>query len=139
MRFMQAIAEYKPTKWEEKPYESISQDRKLTKVSATFLFTGQMDGTASVEYMMFYDHFDAENPHASSASYIGLIRFQGRIGGKTGSFVMEDKGEFKAGMANSVVKIIPRSASDELQGIAGSGKYSASPNGCQFEINYDLK
>ena len=111
---MIAKAEYKPTKWDEKPYETISSDAKLAKTSATFAFTGQLEGNASVEYLMFYEKFDASAPHASSATYVGLIRFDGRLDGKQGSFVMEDNGSFKAGSAESTLKIIPNSGVGDL-------------------------
>jgi hypothetical protein len=50
---MIAKASYKPTKWEEKQYETISPDMGLSRVSASFAFTGEFEGPASVEYLRF--------------------------------------------------------------------------------------
>jgi hypothetical protein len=65
---------------------------------------------------------DAKDQHASSAVSIGLVRFDGKLNGKPGSFVMEDRGVFKSGTANSVLKIISHSGRGELKGISVSGK-----------------
>ncbi len=91
---MKAIGSYAPTKWDEKPYEHISTNMKMTRASVTFAFTGQIEGNASVEYLMFYRDFDGKDPHKAAANYVGLIRLQGKLNGRSGSFAMEDKGVF---------------------------------------------
>ena len=135
---MKATATYAPTKWDEKPYEQISSDMKMTRASVEFAFKGQMEGQGLVEYLMFYNHVDESDPHKSEATYVGLIRFKGKLNDKAGSFVMEDRGAFKGRAAHSVLTIIPGSGTDALKGIHGSGKYVATPKECQCDLTYEL-
>ena len=98
---MKAVATYAPTSWDEKTYEQISTNMKMTKATITFAFKGQIEGTGSVEYLMFYRDYDDKDPHKSTANYVGLIRLQGKLNGKPGSFAMEDRGTFEADIARS--------------------------------------
>lgn len=134
---MKATATYSPTKWDEKPYEQ-SSTTKLTKASVEFAFKGQIEGQGLVEYIMFYKSFDETDPHKATASYVGLIRFKGRLDGKNGSFVLEDRGVFEGGEANSILTIIAGSGTDELRGITGTGTYTATEKGSRCELTYEV-
>ena len=102
-------------------------------------FKGEIVGEGLVEYLMFYDYFDQGDPHKSTATYVGLIRFKGQLKGKAGTFVMEDRGSFRQGTATSVLRMIPESGTGELKGIGGAGMYSASQEGCRCDLTYELK
>jgi hypothetical protein len=136
---MKAKGTYTPTKWDEKPYEQIGSQMKLTRASVVFAFTGQIEGNASVEYLMFYRYFDPKDPHKAVAQYIGLIRLDGKLNGKAGSFVMEDRGAYENGTATSSLKIASGSGTGELKGISGKGKYTATQKGSTCELDYELK
>jgi len=110
----------------------------MTKVSAVMSFSGEMEGEASVEWLMFYKHADEKEQHNSSATYAGLVRFNGKLNGKSGSFVMEDHGTFVAGAANSILTILEGSGTDELTGISGSAKSHAGADGASFELEYEI-
>ena len=112
---------------------------KITKATITFAFKGQIEGTASVEYLMFYKDYDEKDPHKSTANYVGLIRLQGKLNAKVGSFVMEDKGTFEAGTARSSLTIVPGSGTGELKGITGKGTSVATPKDCNCELDYELQ
>jgi ribulose-5-phosphate 4-epimerase/fuculose-1-phosphate aldolase len=135
---MKAVASFAPTKWDEKTYEHVSARMKMTKASIAFAYTGQIEGKASVEYLMFYVDFDEKDPHKATANYVGLILFQGKLNGKSGSFAMEDHGAFKADTARSVLTIIPGSGTGELEGITGRGNSVATPEKCDCELDYDV-
>ena len=70
---------------------------------------------------MFYSHFDAQDQHKAAAEYVGLMRFNGAVGGKSGSFVMQDTGSFEQGTASSALRIVEHSGTGELKGIKGKG------------------
>jgi hypothetical protein len=135
---MRISGRYSVTKWDEHPYQLIEERMKLTRASVEFEFNGDIEGTAFVEYLMFYTSFDAEDMHKSRAQYVGQMRIVGSIKGRYGSFVFSDVGAFEAGTANSKVKIIPQSGTEELVGISGSGTYTADQAGCSWELDIDL-
>lgn len=135
---MRAKGTYTVKKWDETTYCQISPEMKMTKASVEYEFSGDIEGSASVEYLMFYRHFDANDQHNSLASYVGLIRFDGRLAGKSGSFVMKDDGVFEGGAARSALTINEGSGSGSLAGIAGTAVYRADRTGCHFELEYIL-
>ena len=135
---MKAKATYKVKKWEEHPYHETSPEIRMTKASVEYGFSGDLEGTGSVEYLMFYSHFDPKDQHIATASYVALIRFQGSLGKKSGSFVMIDNGAFGAGTANSILRIAEGSGTGMLRGITGTGMYRANQEGLHFELEYDL-
>ena len=85
---------------------------------------------------MFYSHFDAQDQHKAAAEYVGLVRFNGAVGGKSGSFVMQDTGSFEQGTASSALQIVEHSGTGELKGIKGKGSYQANKEGFRFEVDY---
>ena len=135
---MRAKATYTVKKWEEETYQQISPEMKMTKASVEYNFSGDMEGKGSVEYLMFYRYFDAKDQHKSAASYVGLIRFEGTVAGKSGSFVMEDYGSFENGTARSDLQIAEGSGTGELKGIMGTGTYRANQDGLNIELEYNL-
>jgi hypothetical protein len=132
---MKAKASYTVQKWEEVPYRQISSEMKMTKASVLYEFSGDLQGTASVEYLMFYRYFDPKDPHKASASYVGLIHFNGTLLGKSGSFVFEDNGTFERGSANSSLRISEGSGTGTLKGISGTGTYLANKDGFHLELD----
>ena len=136
---MKAKGSYKVTKWTENPYDQISANSRLTKATVEYQCTGEIAGTAAVEYLMFYSHFDAQDQHKAAAEYVGLVRFNGALGGKSGSFVMQDTGKFGEGTAASTLQIVERSGTGELQGIKGKGSYRANKDVFRFEVDYSFE
>jgi hypothetical protein len=135
---MIAKGTYTVKKWEESGYQQVAPDKKMTKATVEYLLSGDIEGKASVEYLMFYSHSDPTDPHKSSASYVGLIYFDGTVSGTSGSFVLEDSGVFEDGSAKSTLRIASGSGTGPLQGIRGTGKYLANREGYHFELEYTI-
>jgi Protein of unknown function (DUF3224) len=135
---MKVNGTYKVKKWEENQYEQISAEMKITKASVEYLINGEIEGNAFLEYLMFYKYFDSNDQHKSSAVYIGLMKFEGKLQGKQGSFIVEDRGAFEDGIASSILEIISGSGLGELKGIEGKGQYCASKDGANIEFEYIL-
>jgi hypothetical protein len=135
---MKATGTFKPTKWDEKTYDQIAADKKLTNANVELLFTGEIEGTASVVWQMFYRHSDDADQHNASATFVGLMRFDGTLNGKSGTFVMEDRGTFDNGMLNGNLTILPGSGTDALAGITGNANYHSATSEVAFEIEYEV-
>ena len=58
---MKATGTYKVTKWDEQTLQDLSPGTKTTRASVVYTITGEIDGTARVEYLMFYRHFDEKS------------------------------------------------------------------------------
>jgi hypothetical protein len=118
--------------WDEKPYGEGQDLPKLMRASVTKTFTGDLEGEGQVEYLMMYRS-------DGSATFVGLERVVGRIGGKTGTFVLQRTGFFEGGLANETYSVVPGSATGELQGMRGDGR-SAVGHGLEhpFTLSYEL-
>jgi len=118
--------------WDEKPYGEGDGLPKLTHAIVTKAFEGDLEGEGHVEYLMMYRS-------DGSASFVGLERVVGRLGGKTGSFVLQRSGVFEGGQAKESYSVVPGSATGDLQGLEGEGSTSLG-HGSEypFTLNYEL-
>ncbi len=135
---MKVTASATPTKWDEKPYDQGPSAMRMTKASVEYTYHGGIEGVGLTEYVMFYQEFNASNPHAATATYVGLTRFKGTMNGKSGSVVLEERGSFAGGTARTTVTILPGSGTGELAGISGSGASTATATGAGIELEYSL-
>ena len=109
-----ASARFAIKNWDEKPYSEGEGLPKLTRASVTKTFTGDIEGEGQVEYIMMYRG-------DGSATFVGLERIVGRIGSKTGTFVLKRTGVFESGQAKESYSVIPGSGTGELRGLLGEG------------------
>ena len=128
-----ANARFAITNWDEKPYSEGTDLPKLTRASVTKIFTGDIEGEGHVEYLMMYRA-------DGSATFVGLERIDGRIGDRTGSFVLQRSGAFEDGLAKETYSVVPGSATGDLRGLAGDGSSSVG-HGMEhpFVLSYELE
>ena len=103
--------------WKEAPFNELEGAPKLVRASVSKAYRGEIEGEGALEYLMIYNV-------DGSATYIGYERVVGKIGARSGSFVLEDKGVFEAGMAKSSLRVMPNSGAGELSGLRGEGSYA---------------
>lgn len=108
--------------WDESPVDEGEGLGKITRASVKKEFSGDIDGTGTLEYLMAY----ADD---GSATFVGLERVRGSLAGRSGTFVLEHRGRFEEGAAKGPIVIAPGSGTDELSGLAGSGELVADPQG----------
>ncbi len=127
-----ANARFAIKSWDEKPYSEGKDLPRLTRAGVSKSFTGDIEGEGQVEYLMMYRS-------DGSASFVGLERVVGRIGGKSGSFVLQRTGIFESGQAKESYFVIPGSGTGDLQGLRGDGS-SAVGHGMEhpFTLSYEL-
>jgi hypothetical protein len=123
---------FKYTSWDENAYEELSGGRRLTRASVAQDLSGDIEGEGSAEWLMCY------RPD-KTATFVGLQRLTGRVGGREGSFVVESHGTYDGAQARGRWTIVPGSGTDELRDIHGEGTWQA-PHGPEatFELDYDL-
>src|SRR5437899_8821126 len=109
-----ATARFAIKSWDEKAYREGPGRPKLTRASVTKTYSGDIEGEGQVEYLMMYRS-------DGSATFVGLERIVGRIGDRTGSFVLQRTGVFEDGLAKESYHVIPGSATGDLEGLRGEG------------------
>jgi hypothetical protein len=128
-----AMATCKIEDWDEETYADVEGGRKLSRASVRQTFSGDIDGEGSVEWLMCY------RPD-KTADFVGLQRIEGRLGDRSGSFVLQQTdGTFDGGVATGRLAVVPGSGTGELEGISGSGEFRA-PHGepARLTLEYEL-
>jgi hypothetical protein len=118
--------------WDEKPISEGNGLPKITRAIVSKTFAGEIEGTSTLEYLMMYRK-------DGSANFVGMERIVGRVGGKSGSFVLQHTGVFEAGTAKSVCPIVPGSGTGELLGIRGEAHYAATHTSRPITLDYDFE
>jgi hypothetical protein len=120
------------TSWNESRYAEIGEDRGLAVADVTQDFTGDIEGSGSVRWLMCY------RPDGTAA-WVGLQHIVGRIGRRSGSFVLQSQGTFDGSAAAGAWSVVPGSATDELERLTGHGRIEA-PLGSQasYSLDYEL-
>ena len=128
-----AQAQFKVQSWDENTYQELDGDAKLTRASVGQEFTGDLEGGGSVEWLMCYRE-------DKTADFVGLQRFVGRIGSRSGSFVMQTRGSFDGTEAKGRLDVVAGSGTEDLSAITGTGAFTA-PLGstASVELAYDFE
>jgi Protein of unknown function (DUF3224) len=116
--------------WDESAYSEEQDGRKLTQASVKQSFSGDIEGEGSVEWLMCY------RPD-QTAEFVGLQRIDGRLGGRSGSFVLlQTDGSFDGTEAKGQLSVVPGSGTGELSGLRGQGRFSA-PRASEASMTLD--
>jgi hypothetical protein len=126
-----ATATFEIKTWDEKPLNEVEGLPKLTRVSATRFFAGNIEGEGTAEYLMMYRD-------DGSASFVGLERLVGRVDNRRGGFVFQHNGIFEGGTAKATLLVIAGSGSGDLRGLRGEGNFVATSSSASITLDYDL-
>lgn len=130
----QATGKFAIKSWDEKPYAELAEGGKLTRASVTQAFQGDIDADGALEYLMAY------RPDGT-AEYVGLARIEGRLGGRSGSFVLRLTGGFENGLARAQWSVVTGAGTGGLQTLRGQGGFDAvhGQSEVPYYLEYDLE
>lgn len=128
-----AKARFEVKSWDEKAYSEHTGEPKLTRATVLESIEGDIVGEGSTEYVMVYVTDE-------SASFVRVERIAGRIGAKSGSFVLQGSGTYAEGTAKGDYEVVPGSATADLKGLRGKGSFEAhrAPSG-SMTLEYDFE
>ena len=126
------------TKWEEHIINDVEKEIPISRVSTCFETKNDPAGKFNVEYIMVYKEYESKDQHKSKADYLGIIEFEGKLGGKEGTFAIADNGFYEHSLVKSTLKIIEKTGTGELKNIAGTGKYFVEGGKFVIELEYNL-
>jgi hypothetical protein len=106
------------TSYEPTPYEETEEAPSLLEVRITESFSGDIvgEGTGRVIQAVRKD---------GSATFVGIERVHGSLGGRSGSFLLQVQGTVAGKQMKAEWVVVPRSGSEELRGLRGEGGFEA--------------
>lgn len=134
----QAKGTFEIKSWDEKTWDGKDwKERagaKLTRAQITTAYQGDLEGEGQTQLLLVYRDDNI-------ASYTGLEQITGRLGDRSGSFVLQINGVFEEGAAKTTWVVVARSGTGELRGLRGEGGYVAHEGGqaASFSLDYDFE
>jgi hypothetical protein len=118
--------------WEEKPFSEMEGGPKLNHATVVNTFSGIIEGESILNYLTIYTEPEL-------GGFMGYERVTGKIGDKSGSFVLEHRGSFDGkGDIYATWIVVPGSATGELRGLRAEGGYVAhhGEKVTSYRLNY---
>ncbi len=122
---------FKAASWNETPVGEDDARPKLTRASVEQTYSGDVEGSSQLEYVMTY-------LEDGSALFVGLERLHGTVLGRAGSFALEHRGVFAAGVARMTLRVVEGSGVDGLEGLSGGGEFE-SAHAESYSLQLDLE
>jgi hypothetical protein len=128
-----ATATFQIEGWDEDDIMETDDGAKVTRAKVSRSFEGDIEGASTVEWLMAYDE-------DGSATFVGIERIVGSIGGRTGTVVLRHVGAFDGQVAKADLLVVSGSGTGELRGVRGEGSFEAGlgPDGVR-SISLDVE
>ena len=107
--------------WVETPLDEVEMP-KVTRAVVAKTYSGDIDGTSMTEWLM-------SSAEDGSATFVGMERISGTVGGRDGSFVVKHDGKYEGGAAVGSLTVVRGSGTDALESVEGAGTFRADPAG----------
>ncbi|MFB6888421.1 DUF3224 domain-containing protein [Kitasatospora sp. NPDC056327] len=112
--------------WEEAVTAEGEGRSKQANAHCLSTFTGDLQGTGRADWLLVYV--------GDGTAFVGTQRFEGTLGGRSGSFVLRTRGSYTETGVEVEWEVVPGSGSDELAGLTGEGGY----RNADYTLEYTL-
>jgi hypothetical protein len=108
-------------------------DTAIGRLTLDKKFSGDLDGTSRGQMLGF------RSATEGSGGYVAQERVTAKLGGRSGSFVLQHLGTMKKGSAPSMnVTVVPDSGTGEFTGIAGTMAIIIADGKHNYEFAYTI-
>lgn len=139
------VCRFAPTSWSEQVLVDVDgtgttsgdayyPDRGFTRVEATYRYSGAVEGTSTMTYLIAY-------MAGGAAPVLGFERFVGSVDGHEGSFVVRHTGEQDSGSVRGRLEVVPGMGTGDLEALRGEADLviaGHSEDGYELVLRYDL-
>ena len=117
-------------KYEPSAYDELAEGPALTRIHVEESFSGDICGDGVVEFLQ-------AGRADGSANFVGIERVTGTIGGKNGTFLLQDAGTVQGNIVSGDWFVIAGSGTGQLAGLRGEGGFRANlGEGAQVTLDY---
>jgi uncharacterized protein DUF3224 len=125
-----ASAPFTNDRYDDEPYRE-GEGVELSQVHISRTFSGDLEGSSTAELLIAKSE--------GGGGYTGHDLIEGRLGGKSGSFVFQHGGLISPDGVSNTGTIVPGSGSGDLEGISGEGTMLADEEGNHtLTLEYEL-
>ncbi len=122
---------FEVTSWSEEQASGLEESLKVTTAAIGQRFIGGIEADTVTDTVMAYND-------DGTAEFVAYQRVVGRVGDKSGSFVLRGFGTYDGNEARTELEVIPGSARGELSGLTGRG-VAVAPHGSTGSFHFDLE
>lgn len=112
--------------------DSKASDASLARLSIDKQFHGDLEGTSKGEML------SAGTPVKGSAGYVAIELVSGKLGGRTGTFVLQHSGTMNRGTPELSVTVVPDSGTGELVGLTGKLNIIIAEGKHSYDFEYTM-
>lgn len=117
---VRAQANIEVSDWSPTTVDEPGDGPTLNRIAVRETFSGDIVGEGRAEMLQVL-------AADGSASFVAVERITGRIGGRSGSFVLQDRGTLGTdGTVSGEWSVVPGSGAGELAGLGGEGGFTAT-------------
>jgi hypothetical protein len=127
---IRATGSFEVKSWDEKPYSEIDGQPKLAHADVVYTYHGDLEGEGKIAYLMCYSGDNI-------AYFIGYEQVTGRLGDRSGSFVLQHVGTYEGGAVKDALTVVPGSAMGDLSGLLGEGVCGGDGKAV-FTLDYEI-
>ena len=95
-------------------------------------FEGDLEATSKGQMLA------ARAPVSNSAGYVALEQVTGKLGGRSGTFLLQHSGTMTRGAPRLNVSVVPDSGTGELEGLSGTMDIIIDEEGHSYVFDYAL-
>jgi hypothetical protein len=115
------------------PMSDVAQDPSLDRRSLDKVYHGELQATSKGEML------SAMTAVKGSAGYVAIERVTGRLGGHSGSFVLQHSATMARGAPSLSIVVVPDSGTGELEGLSGVMTIQIAEGGKHsYQFDYTL-
>lgn len=117
-------------KYEPAAYDEPADGPVLTRIHVEESFAGDIAGEGLVEFLQAAGADGV-------ASFVGIERVTGSLGGRTGTFLLQDAGTVQGSIVSGDWFVVPGSGTGQLAGLRGDGGFRANlGENAQVHLDY---
>jgi Protein of unknown function (DUF3224) len=124
--------------WDESRVAEVDPVHAIARATFTTTYAGDVEGESTCCLLLSYVGGNPDKPETLVGPYVGYEQVTGTLAGRTGTFVLEERGEHSGGVARTHVRVVPDSGTGELAGLRGEGSYAADAMEYTLTLDYDI-
>jgi hypothetical protein len=122
--------------WDEQPYRELEDGRKFARANVALSVAEEgIEAAATWDALLYYDA-------DGTSAYVGLMHVVGRLGDRSGSFLLEGTGRYDGTAARGESIVVTATATGDLRGLRGTARSVSTHADYPFmplTLDYDLE